>query len=177
MLALLLATLLAPAREIAGVTLPDTVTLGGTPLVLNGAGLREFMWIDVYVGGLYLPAKTTDPAKAIADDVPKRIVMHFLFKKVPAAKFVETFREGRARQTGVDDLTPLYEKLEGMVNQDVLAGEVIVLDYVPGKGVTVIANGKEKGTLGDVRFMRSLWTIFLGNPPASEVLKAGMLGG
>lgn len=177
MLALLLATLLAPARDLAGVTLPDTISLGGTPLVLNGAGLREFLWIDVYVGGLYLPARTTDAARAIADDVPKRIVMHFLFRKVPAAKFVETFREGRARQTGIDDLGPLYDRLEAMVNQDVLAGEVIVLDYVPGRGVTVVANGKEKGTLGDARFMRSLWTIFLGTPPASEVLKAGMLGG
>lgn len=177
MLTLLLALSLAPAKELAGVNLPDTVELAGATLKLNGAGLREFLWLDIYVGGLYLPTPTRDAKQAIEVDAPKRIVMHFIYKRVPASKMLDTFREGMARQSGIDDLKPLYARLETLMQEDVVAGDVIVLDYVPGKGVSVVANGKERGTLGDARFMRSLWTVFLGDPPANETLKAGLLGG
>jgi len=48
-------------------TVADEVTAAeGATLHLNGLGLREFMWIDIYVGGLYLPEKTHDPAAAMA---------------------------------------------------------------------------------------------------------------
>ncbi|HEX6929025.1 MAG TPA: chalcone isomerase family protein, partial [Gammaproteobacteria bacterium] len=40
------------AAELAGVTLPDTASVGGQELVLNGMGLREKFWVDVYVGAL-----------------------------------------------------------------------------------------------------------------------------
>jgi len=43
------------AVELSGVVLKDQVTAeNGETLVLNGAGLREKFWIDVYVGSLYL---------------------------------------------------------------------------------------------------------------------------
>lgn len=175
LLSLLLST--APAAELAGVSLPDTVELGGQQLVLNGAGLREFMWIDIYVGGLYLPEKTTNPKSAIDADVPKRIVMHFIYKRVPSDKMVATFREGRARQSGIDDLAPQYTKLEAIMSRDVMSGERVVIDYVPGQGTRIVMNGKVEATLEGAKFMRSLWTIFLGDPPANETLKKGMLGG
>ena len=69
---MMLSTLLLPnanAGELAGVTMPDTATVAGSKLMLNGMGLREKFFIDVYVGGLYLPAKTTDASKAIKEDV------------------------------------------------------------------------------------------------------------
>ena len=69
----------AGAAELSGVNVPDTATVGGQDLVLNGLGLREKYFIDIYVGGLYLPQKTTDSAKAIQDDVPKRITMQFTY--------------------------------------------------------------------------------------------------
>ena len=56
-LALLLALAAVPAssaREVAGVTLPDTVSVEGKTLKLNGAGLRTKVVFKVYVAGLYL---------------------------------------------------------------------------------------------------------------------------
>src|SRR5688500_7634465 len=99
--ALLFATLItADAGELAGVKMPDSVTVGGQPLVLNGLGLREKFFIDVYVGGLYLKAKTTDAKKAIDADEPKRIVMHFIYSDVPKDKVNETFDGGFAGVAG-----------------------------------------------------------------------------
>lgn len=50
------------AASVAGVTLPDTATVGSTRLVLNGLGLRTKFVLKVYVAGLYLPQKSSDAA-------------------------------------------------------------------------------------------------------------------
>ena len=49
LLSLLLALSPAHAATLAGVTLADTATVGGQPVVLNGMGLREKYFLDIYV--------------------------------------------------------------------------------------------------------------------------------
>lgn len=167
----------ALAGELAGVSVPDTVTVGGTPLVLNGLGLREFLFIDIYVGGLYLPEKTADAAKALQEDVPKRVVMKFIFRKVSRDRMVDTFRDGFAAQGLSEALAERLARLEAMMDGDVVAGDTVVLDYVPGTGLTVSFNGTPKGTIEGADFMRAVLGIYIGDKPASTKLKAGMLGG
>ena len=42
------------AKKVGGVTLPASETYGEYTMKLNGAGVREKLWIDLYAGGLYL---------------------------------------------------------------------------------------------------------------------------
>lgn len=177
LLTLLLGITPAPAAELAGVALDDTVQLADQDLVLNGIGLREFLWIDIYVGALYLPAKTTDPEQAITVDAPKRIVMHFIFRKAPRDKVLATFRDGIAKQDNADQLADRLAGLEAMIDRDLVAGDRVLLDYVPGEGLTISLAGKPVGTIEGKDFMQAIWRIFLGDPPASRKLKEGMLGG
>ncbi len=178
---LLLSALLAfapsHAATLAGVTLPDSATVGGSSLVLNGMGLREKYYIDIYVGGLYLPAKTTDANKAINDDVAKRIDMRFLYG-LDAGKLRGTFEEGLNKLP--DDqkaaLGPRFATLSGYM-QSVDDGDVCVLDYVPGQGTTISFNGTTKGTIEGADFMRAIWTIYLGPNPPTKNLKKGLMGG
>ncbi len=169
----LLLLALAQARDIAGVSMPDTATVGGQPVVLNGVGLREKYYIDVYVGALYLPTPTRSGADAIANDVSKRITMHFLYKQVTKAQLQETFAEGFAK-TAAPAGTP--ETLYGFLS-DVKSGDELQLEYVPGQGTTVTVRGKVRGTVPGKEFMVALWTVFLGTSPPTAALKAGMLGG
>lgn len=166
----------ALAASLSSVTLPDTATIGGQSLVLNGLGLREKYFIDVYVGGLYLPAKTTDAAKAISDDVPKRIVMAFIYNKVTKDQLCETYYEGLAKQPENAALKPKYDTLCDYLG-DVASGDQVALDYVPGTGTTVSVKGSAQGTIAGADFMRSLFTVYLGAAPPTEKLKKGMLGG
>ena len=68
----------AAAKELAGVTMPDTLTVAGKTLKLNGMGLRKKMGFKVYVGGLYLEAPSSDAKAILAADAPKALKMHFL---------------------------------------------------------------------------------------------------
>ncbi len=170
MLALMLGWSLA--GQLAGVSFPDTVTVGGKDVLLNGIGLREKYFIDVYVGALYLPAKTGSANQAIQGDVPKRIVMHFLYERVTAEQLNETWDEGFGKAGTTSGLA----ELKGMM-RDVTAGQRIVLDYAPGVGTTVTVAGATMGTIAGADFMRTLWTVYLGGSPPTEKLKKGMLGG
>lgn len=165
----------AQAGELAGVTLPDQVTVGGAPLVLNGMGLREKYFIDVYVGGLYLPSKTTVGSEAIEQDVPKRIIMHFVYSSVPADKMRETFSEGFAG-VGASGLQAEIDRLNSWM-VDLTSGDQVILDYVPGTGTTVTVKGKQLGTIAGADFMRALWGVYLGPKPPTNKLKNGLLSG
>ncbi|HEB94298.1 MAG TPA: hypothetical protein ENI94_12735 [Gammaproteobacteria bacterium] len=66
------------ARDVAGVTVPERITLADTALTLNGVGIRSKFFFDIYVGALYLPEKTQNAETAINMPGPKRVLMHFL---------------------------------------------------------------------------------------------------
>ena len=171
---LLLFSTLAHARELAGVSVPDSATVGGQPVVLNGMGLREKYYIDVYVGALYLAKRTASGSEAIAAESPKRIAMHFVYSQVTKDQLVESFREGFGHSPAAP--AGAVDQLCGLMS-DVKAGDVITFDYVPGTGTAVSVRGRVKGTIPSREFMVSLWSVFLGSSPPTARLKAGMLGG
>lgn len=166
----------AHAGTLAGVTLPDAASVGGQRVVLNGMGLREKLFVDIYVGGLYLTHPTKDGSAAIAADQPKRVVMHFIYSKVTRAQMIETFEEGFGVLPAAAAQRANIEKMESWVPEVVTAGQQLSFDYVPGRGTTLVYQGRELGTIPGVEFMKLVWGIFLGPKPPTEALKAGLLG-
>ena len=77
---LALATQPIGAVTINGTDIPDTVSLpnSDTQLVLNGAGIREKFFLDIYIGALYLERPMHDPAAILADTGQAGILMHFV---------------------------------------------------------------------------------------------------
>ena len=61
--------------------------------MLNGLGMRKVTIIKVYVGGLYLPAKSKDAAAIMAADAPRAIRMEFV-RDVDKGRLTGGFREG-----------------------------------------------------------------------------------
>ena len=90
---MILLAALALGKSLAGVSLPDTSSIGATPVVLNGIGLREKYFIDIYVGGLYLPVASREAATIIAADAPKRVEMHFVYREISRDQMISSFRE------------------------------------------------------------------------------------
>lgn len=179
-LALLLFTAgAANGREVAGVKLPDSIRLADTTLQLNGAGVRTKFFMKIYVGSLYLPARTTDAAKAIGMAGPKRIGMHFLFKEVPKDKLVEGWIEGFEKNHAQQQMQVLRERLQrfNRLFPDLHAGDVVHFDYIPGRGTEVHINNELKDTIPGADFNRALLRVWLGNKPGDRSLKKAMLGG
>jgi hypothetical protein len=164
------------AATLAGVTLPDTETVGGKSLVLNGLGIRTKMMIKVYVAGLYLEQKTSDPNAIIKSDAPKQIVMKFLHgasKSQMTDAFDESFKDNTpdAVKTMKPDIDRLLAALDA-----VSSGDTMVFTYVPGTGSSLAINGKEKVTIAGAAFGQVLMSVWFGPKPPNADLKKGMLG-
>jgi hypothetical protein len=166
------------AAELAGITMPDEAAASdGTKLVLNGLGLREKYWIDIYVGGLYLTGKSSDAAGIVSQDKHKRVVMHFIYRKVTQKQMLETFEEGFAKAGLTEKLSAEMATLRAMIDRDILRNEKVIIEYIPGKGTSFTISGENKGVIAGTDFMKGIFSVFLGPKPASEPLKKGMLGG
>ena len=174
--ALALAAAPAAAKELAGASMPDTMTVAGKTLKLNGLGLRKKAVFKVYVGGLYLEAPSADAAAILAADAPKALRMHFL-RSVDREKLVETFREGfeansgakaAAQKAGIDRLLATVA--------DVKDGSVTTYTYAPGTGTVVNRDGKDVATIEGKAFAEVLFSLWLGPKPPSEDLQKGLLG-
>ncbi len=164
------------AAVVAGATLPDNVQVAGQTVLLNGAGLREFAWIDLYVGALYLPRPMTDGTAIIKADVPKRLVLHFVFKEVPKNRLGETFTERIEDDPKLQAIEPEIMRMVSLF-ETMHDGDEMILDYVPGKGVVLIVKGKEKGVFPGLPFMHATFDFFLGADPIHGGLKTAMLQG
>src|SRR5262245_54769119 len=144
LLALVLA-LPASSAQLEGVELPDQVSVAGRNLVLNGLGVREatVLMVNVYVAGLYLEAKSSDPAAILSPWQPKRIVMKFV-RRVGKEQLTESFTDGFNKNSEADRAA-LSQRLATLnaAMTDVRKEDVIALTYLPDAGVTVAVRGKD----------------------------------
>jgi len=164
------------AASLAGVTLPDSQQVAGKSLVLNGLGLRTKMMVKVYVAGLYLEQKSSDPNAIMKSDTPKRIVMHFIYhpsKSQMADAFNDGFNDNAP--DAVKTMKPDIDKLNAAL-EDLKAGDEMVFTYVPGTGTTLAINGKDKVTIAGQPFEQALLSVWLGPKPPTADVKKGMLG-
>jgi hypothetical protein len=173
---LLLCAALASARDVDGITFPEEATVGGAVLPLNGVGIRERFFFDIYAAGLYLPTHTEDAERAIESDVPKRIEVRFLYRHVTRQQAVDALRWRLMESPAAASIADQVETFIGWLS-DFDRGDEILFDYVPGVGTTVTLQGATKGMMPGASFMRAVWGIFLGEQPITEALKRGMLGG
>jgi Chalcone isomerase-like len=177
---LILASFQAASVTIDGVEIPDTLTVAneGPALVLNGAGVREKLFLDIYIGALYLPAKSGDAQAILSGGGPACVTMHFLYKKVSREKITDAWGDGLAANHTAAEMQALQPQLEkfNALFRTMHKGEVILICYLPGTGTEVRINGKRSGNVEGETFFHALLAIWLGAHPVSSDLKLGMLG-
>jgi hypothetical protein len=165
-----------PAAEVAGVKVPDTVTVEGKTLKLNGAGLRKKAIFKVYVAGLYVENPTKDAAALISSNEIKSIRLHIL-RSLKGSQITNAISEGFERNSKeqLPKLKARLDQLEKMI-PDLSEGDEISLTWIPDKGTVVIARGTDRGTIDGRDFADALFSVWLGPTPAQEDLKAALLG-
>jgi hypothetical protein len=168
----------AVAGECAGVTMPESVVADGVILRLNGLGLREatLLKVDVYVAGLYLPATARDGKQILAANTPRQMRLQML-RDVSAADMAANIEAGfrRAARGAFARHAATLQRLIALV-PPLSAGDGFTLTHLPGRGVRVEHGTTRLGTLPGAEFARTLFAIWLGDPPLSAPLKAGLLG-
>ena len=166
----------AQTKKFHGVSFNTELKLDGENLVINGAGLREKYFMDLYVAGLYVPKKTEDAKKVIYDDTEMAIHIKIVSSSVTRERFIESVNAGFATSKHGSASKEEIKKFVGFFSEPIKEGDKINLDYIPGKGVRVTKNGDVKGTVSGLDFKKALFGIWFGTPPVQESLKNEMLG-
>ena len=164
--------------KVGGVTLPASETFGEYNLKLNGAGVREKFWIDLYAGGLYLSNPSKDAEKVMNADEAMAVKLHIVSKLISSDKMIDAVEEGFENSTNgnTSALDSRIKKFIGFFKEEISKGDVFDITYQPGKGVVAYKNGKEKGTIEGMDFKKALFGIWLAKDPADDDLREAMLG-
>jgi len=177
---ILAGTLSAPvsALTVGDVDVPDTYSAMGQELSLNGAGIRSKWFMDLYVGGLYVPQKADNGDAVINADEPQVITLHITSGMITSEKMTDATLEGFKASTN-GDLSEVQSEIDqfmAVFQEEIKEGDVFDMVYLPGEGVRVLKNGEQKDTVGDLAFKKALFGIWLSDKPAQEDLKEKMLG-
>lgn len=172
----------APAPvELAGVKYPQSVQVGGSNLVLNGAGIRYKFVIKVYTAGLYLQAKANTPDTVLNAPGNKR--MHVvMLREIDGNELGKLFTRGMQDNVSREQFSKFIPGMLQMADifstrRKLNAGDAFSVDYVPGTGTQVLVNGKPTGEIiKEPEFFNALMRIWLGTSPADHALKDALLG-
>jgi len=166
-------------QTVGGVTMPKKVMIGKTILSLNGAGVREKYWINMYACGLYLNKKMTDEKLIINAVEHAAIKIQIISSLITSKKMIEAVEEGFEKSTGgktkpfrkrIDQFKEVFSK------EEIKQGDIYDIIYVPDKGTVIFKNGKIMPIIEGLDFKKALLGIWLGSDPADKELKKGLLG-
>ena len=171
----------AQPLEVEGQKFEPTVQVGGQTLNLNGVGLRKRAIFKVYVAGLYVPQKSTNAATLIGDKGPRRVSLRML-RDVDAGSFIDSFNDGLKNNLSEAQLAALKPQIDSLTSTlksigEAKKGDAINFDYTADGGTRISVNGQPRGdAIPGADFFSAVLRIWLGEKPADEALKKGMLG-
>ena len=182
---LALCLLALPARsqdtDVGGVRHPASVSVQGTALLLNGAGIRYKAVFKVYTAGLYLSQKADTPEAALASSGPKR--MHItMLREIDANELGKLFTRGVEDDTPKGEYARLVPGLIRMgevfsTHKKLMPGDTFTIDWLPGQGTVIAVKGQVQGQpFKEPEFFQALMRIWLGKTPADHLLKDALLG-
>lgn len=169
----------AAPEELVGVRMPDEVTVGGGTLVLNGMAIRTatIFKIDVYVAGLYLARKTTDPDEILQLDQPIRIHMQYL-RSVDRKDIAKAWRES-FRDYGELKIEVYRDRLAELVSwlPATSKGDSTTFTYVPEtKTLTVEVDHERRGDIVGADFAGAFFRVWFAPGVPYPTLRDGLLG-
>ena len=174
----------AQAVRYQGQEFADHLELGGKSLVLSGIGERAAYGFHGYSAALYMQKKASTPDEVYAVAGPKRMELRITLpmKSIGAQEFVKAINKSVSRNCTDAERAALGDRVERLnanlaLTGSVKKGDVVLIDFVPERGTTLVVNGKQ---FGDAVPGADLYTAFLkafiGGRVSDDRLKAGLLG-
>ena len=184
LLTIILSTVLSSsvfAAELNGVKMDETTKVGEKELVLNGMGLRKVhrfgIPVKVYVGGLYLEAKSTDSDAILASEGVKQVVMEFV-RSVDRKSLVNAYKEGYEKNCQIEcDKKELFTDVKKLVVGVRKKNRVIFTFEKDQMTMESTGPNAKKGTVKSTAVSKNMLAIFINKkaPPTKE-FRAGLLG-
>jgi hypothetical protein len=153
---------------------PATVTLEDGATVPKRAEARRLHLlglVEIYSLAVYVDGPTLDRAHVLSPEVPK------------ALRIVVTYKEDLRRRVQLDWRRELVPRLEPAASAHLRGafaplrhGDVVLIEYVPGKGTAVRVNRSSAVTGANHDLMLAFLDHWIGQLPVSEEIKRALVG-
>lgn len=153
---------------------PATITLDADahlPRTAQAARIHLLGLVELYSVALYSAAPTVDRASLVSPDAPKALRIEIAFK------------DDLRRQVAVDWRTELIPRLIpaatehlGQTFAPLTRGDVVLVEYLPGRGTTLRVNKTVVVTGASHDVMVAFLDHWIGQRPVSEEIKQTLLG-
>ena len=165
--------------KVGDVTLPGKKQYDSHELILNGAGMREKLWFDLYAAGLYLNKKNKNASSIVSANEEMAIHMVIQSSILSNKKMIGALRDGFEETNSAAAIRKIQPKIETFISY--LKDEINVDDsydivYTPSSGSQLYKNGKLLGAIEGMDFKKALFNIWLANEPVDDDLKDNLLG-
>lgn len=127
----------AAAAQLAGVHLSPTLKTPAGALELVSCGVRDTLWVDHYVAGLYVPPGSGTQA-ASDEGKPKAVRMKVVDARWMPDNVPEKWRDALRQEIKREPMAQVRAAYDGLSD-----GDVVTFVYLPGEGVTMQVNGDE----------------------------------
>jgi hypothetical protein len=157
---------------------PESLKIGDVTLQKNGSGYRKKSFLTLYEGTLYLAQPSRDAGQIMASDAAMAIRLEIQSGFVSQQKMLDAIEEGFKNATSgqVGPIAAEIQAFRKCFRDPIEKGDVFLLAYSPGSGVTVYKNGQAKGVINGVEFKKAVFGIWLSSKPADAALRTAMLG-
>lgn len=150
-----------------------------TKLVLNGAGIREKMWVNLYVQALYLTEQSNDAQTILNSNETIATRLHITSSMVTKKKLIQAIEEGIVKSYK-GDLSLIRERLDTFMSffetQLEKEGYVDMVYSSNTEKTSVYINKKYAGDVPGKDFRKALFGIWLEDNCVDKTLRKRLLG-
>ncbi|WP_375770507.1 chalcone isomerase family protein [Archangium gephyra] len=158
----------AQAKVIAGVRMPDAISLQGKELLLEHMELKKKLFFEIYVWGLYLEQKPDSTQQAIAFQGPKQLQLHFR-RSIKREQLADAFRAFLSNSRALR--SPEMKRQSELLVQSlkgVRKGDTLLITYLPDQGLHVSGEGSRGAMIPGKAFADALFDAWLSENPIYE---------
>lgn len=168
------------AQEVvSGVFINNKSTFDNKEFVLNGVGVRERMWIKLYVGSLYVPNKIKSEKELYDSEDYFYLKIDIISPKITSDVLIDAIEVGftNSMNGNTSLIRDRIDFLKGFFREEIVVGNVFILYYSPEeKTTTIYKNGLKLGIIDGEDFRNAFFGIWFSNKPSSKALRDSMLG-
>ncbi len=164
----------------AKLDMPEYIYAAQQKLILNGAGIRNKYYMDLYVCALYLKNKSSDAQKIMDSDEVMGIRLHIISNWITSKKMQQAIQEGFNKATN-NHTAHIDNEIKTVItafNDAIVKDDVFEMHYIPGQGSLIYKNNQLKCTIKGLPFKQALFGIWLSkNNPNHLELRKQLMGG
>jgi len=168
---------MAASIKMEGINISSTTRVEGQSLVLNGAGFRSILFMDIYLISLYLTHPSENPDSIMQIIRPAQLRMEFLHGGAGHDMLANGWRKGFENNQSTKTMHLLADRLRTFSDLfgDVQKGDVFIFNFLSNGDTRIIIDGHTQGLIHGSDFQQALLGIWLGKHPVGNTLKKELL--